>query len=444
MSNIAFIGLPRYSLGSLASGAPSPATMPLSRLTDWMAWSKTRLLSADPALTYVEAVPTMPLGYYGPTPQVGGIAWANHSLGLGATARSMALGAGAAGYLPERVAPNGLTINVGSWTGAVGDIDESPHSPDASNLRLNDANGNILIDFATPSATPRVGSDLQAFRIVISYVDHPNALVFQLFEGGVFRRTLEVTLPEGGDPEIAAGQVYFIRWDAGDLTTASGANVQLAIALNQTVGDDFAVEAVDWLCEPNLTSGSILYDTGWLPATMDQYDATWGATVSGTVGVAPQQTLVHVFSENVPNVAKVVTQFRDPLNSVGYIDLGEMVVGPQFVPTYNRDWGSLVKLIGRDTITELESGADAVVRREPKRQMNVPMTWLTNSEAYSLLERIWRAGAAVPFAVATVPDDVTESTHTALYVRCTGMPDLAARPGNLAFRSMSIELTEAP
>jgi len=374
---------------------------------------------------------------------VGGIAWANHSLGLGATARSLALSAGATGYVPQRVAPNGLTINLGSWTGAVGDIDESPYSPDANNLTLTDANGNIRIDFDTPSSAPKTGDGAQAFRIVISYVDHPNALVFQLFEGGVFRRTLEVTLPDGGDPEIEAGQVYFIHWDAADLTTASGANAQLVIALNQTVGADFAVEAVDWLCESAPTSGSILYDTGWLPATMDQYDAAWGATVSGTVGVSPQQTLVHVFSGNIPNVAKVVTQFRDPLNSVGYIDLGEMIVGPQFVPTYNRDWGALVKLIGRDTITELESGADAVVRREPKRQMNIPLTFLTNSEAYSLLERIWRAGAGVPFAVATVPDDVTESTHTALYVRATGLPELVARPGNLDFRALSLELTEA-
>lgn len=68
--NIRILGLPRYSLGSLASGATVDAGKPLSKLVNREPWDVARLTQVDPALAYVEASPTMPLGYYGPTPRV--------------------------------------------------------------------------------------------------------------------------------------------------------------------------------------------------------------------------------------------------------------------------------------------------------------------------------------------------------------------------------------
>lgn len=435
------VGLPRYSLSSLASGSTVAATMPLTKLTNGESWDVARLTQVDPRLTYVEGVPTMPLNYYGPEPSVGGVAWVNHNLSLGATARTLLLDATAAAgtHVPERVAPNALDL-VAGFSGAETDIDEDPYSTDASSVDTTLSGlSTVDIHFATPTLAPDAGSDRQLFRVALTYVGTPTSISFWLYDGGTLIKFFTYGIA-GANPMPQSGQVVQLLWDADDLTTSDGSGVKLRIQVNKSGTDLFSVEAVDWLCDSGVSAGSILGDTGWTSVTMDQYDAAWGATVSGAIGAAPQQTFLHTFSDaNVSSVAKIVTYFRDPLNTATYIDLGEFVAGPIFVPGNNADWGEVVSLRGRDKIINGEGGSRWGIRREPTRSVKINLSNLTASEAQSLLERFWRAGMLLPYVIQVL-DDSTESRHTTLYVCTDSLPRMSAN--YVDYRSVSFDATE--
>ena len=93
MGNAAILGLPLYVLTDEAFGVAGGTP---TNLDNYDAWRRGRCDTADPRLSYFYCKPTMPLGYYGPTVGVGGIGVGNHTLMLGATARSVLLAAGAA------------------------------------------------------------------------------------------------------------------------------------------------------------------------------------------------------------------------------------------------------------------------------------------------------------------------------------------------------------
>lgn len=439
------VGLPRYSLSSLASGSTVAATMPLTKLTTGEPWDVARLTQTDPRLTYVEGVPTMPNGYYGPTPSVGGVAWVNHNLSLGATARTILLDTSATGYAPTRIAPNAV-VKDGVWTVSGSThtaIDEDPYTfPNDGEIDANTVgSGTLRIQFSTPANAPATGADKQLFRVVVGYSQIPDVVTFRLLENGVERATISTSI-EGADPRPPSvpDSVLLLPWDAGDLLTSDGSLVELAVDVTLGTGDDFAVYAADWLCDSGVSAGSILGDTGWTSVTMDQYDAAWGATVSGAIGAAPQQTFLHTFSDaNVSSVAKIVTYFRDPLNTATYIDLGEFVAGPIFVPGNNADWGEVVSLRGRDKIINGEGGSRWGIRREPTRSVKINLSNLTASEAQSLLERFWRAGMLLPYVIQVL-DDSTESRHTTLYVCTDSLPRMSAN--YVDYRSVSFDATE--
>lgn len=441
--NLAIIGLPRYTLGSIAGGAAFHAEYPSSNLVDWEPWSIGRLTTKDPRLSYVEAVPTMPLGYYGPTPRVGGVAFPNHSLYLGASSRSFLLDSAGSSYLPQRILPDSDTDIVNTWTGTFANVVDDPYSPDANKQTASGASlptATIEYTFANPARPLVTGAGCQLMRCKVSWTgSNTPVFTFQLYDGATFITSLSFNF--SGWPPLASGDIVLLAWDAADLVTSSGNDVRLRVnASGLGATDTVSVEALDWLAAMNPASGNIIGDTGWIDATMDKFDAAWGDTVSGAVGVAPQQTLAHVFSSNVAGVGKAITLFRDPLNTAGHIDFGEMLVGPKFQPAHNRDWGSLVKMEPTDINNDAGGGANFGVRSEPRRAMSIPMSWLTKAEAHSLFERAWRAGTLQPFVVAVTPNDETERAHTTLYCRFRTLPDITAASRN--FRGSSFELVE--
>jgi hypothetical protein len=369
---------------------------------------------------------------------VGGVAWVNHNLSLGATARTILLDATAAAgtHVPERIAPNAIEAST-NMSGAVTDIDEDPYSLDANKMSSTDQLANIRLSFPTPAATPSTATDAQMFRVAITYTGSLGFQI-QLYEAGSFVRTLG-HYPQGGPGSPETGTVLYASWSTTELADQSGADAECRIVCNSS-SVDFDLEAVDWLCDSGVSAGSILGDSGWTSVTMDQYDADWGATVSGAIGSAPQQTFLHTFSDaNVSSVAKIVTYFRDPLNSAGYINLGEFVVGPIFVPDLNLDWGEVVSIKGRDKLISSDGGGRWGIRREPTRSVKINLSNLSTSEAQSVLERFWRAGMLMPYVIQVL-DDATESRHTTLYVCTDSMPRMTAN--FVDYRAVSFEATE--
>lgn len=443
MANVTILGAPRLRLNAPIVGSVV-ASMPPSNLGNDEPSEKCRINTTDPALTYISSSFEYPGNYYGETFTVGGIGVINHNLSLGAEARTLLMDADAADFEPERIAPSAVAvIGGGTFSGAVTDVDESPYSLDGNRITMTSVGGTVRFDFPTPGGNPITGADLQAFRIAISYTVHPTVLVFELYEAGVQRAVLDIVIPAGGDPDIAENAVYLIPWDAADLSTASGADVQIQVGAGQgTAGDGFSIEAIDWLCQTELSAGTILYDSGWEAATYDETDPLWGSTVAGSAGAAPTQNYVHYPTTEVAGVVKAFTMFRDPRNTAGYIDVGCYVLGPRFRPTINRAWGPLVGVRDLSVKKFSHGGQTFGVKRPRLRTLSLPMSELSAAEAHSLLERLnWRKGTLSPVLVSLFPGDATEGRHTTLWATVEQMDEMSANFFG-DFRAMNLTFVE--
>lgn len=446
MPNFVLTSAPRYGLGTITIGPSEVATMPKTNLDNDEPSDKCRINSVDPLKTYVHTTLEMPGSYYADTFKVGAVAVVNHTLGLGSTARTLFLSSGAAGYVPERVLPNGI-VTTGVWSGTAADIDEDPFTyANDGELACNNVGTNtVRIQFATPSASPATGTDRQLFRVLTAYSQIPDSVTFKLYENGVERATLSTTI-EGADPRLpsSGNRVVLIPWDAADLSTADGSLVELYCEVEIGTGDDFDIRAADWACDSGLSSGSILWDSGWTAATYDAVDAQFGSTVAGTVGVAPTQNLLHYStSGDISNVAAVVTYFRDPSkNDGGYIDLGCYVVGPIFQTALNRAYGDLVGVVDLSVKKQTHGGQTFGVKRPRLRRLRLPVAAFSAAEGHAFLDRVvWRKGILSPVFLALFPDDPIEGKHTQIWCTLENATDLSA-PDPSGFRTMDATFLE--
>lgn len=443
MANTALIGLPPYELTSEAFGVAGGSPQ---LLDDPEPWQRGRMLSKDPAKTYFEAVPTMPLGFYGPTVYVGGVMMVNHSLALGATARTLLLPSGASNYAPVRAAPTGSYI-VG-MSGSHLDVDEDPYSPDANNLVATAATIGANLSFPTPANPPSQGTDLQLFRVRILYTVEPTDLVISLF-GSVEPHVLRYGI-EGAPPIPPSGTVLLAPWDLAWMSPPDGSNIEVAIAAHGCTVGDFKISAVDWLMDTPPSAGSILWDSGWGRATPDYLDPLWGQTVTGASGPHPQQSFAHLvaskpntpYEYNIAGVGKVVTFLRDPLNTAGYIDIGRCLVGPAFVPEQDMEWGELFGIEGRDTVYIMEGASLAGVGREAPLSGRLTYGMLTQAEAVSLVERARRARMLRAFGLVHFPGSATEEFQHTAYCVFKTLPHKASVKGFPDQRAVAFEWQE--
>lgn len=131
---------------------------------------------------------------------------------------------------------------------------------DANFKRADEVGDGVLIDFTTPTDTPMKGKDKQRFDFAMTMhtAGGPGTPVntefsVELYDNGTLAQRLEpVTVPETDYPNSPPTPYLFSRyWDAENLTTASGANVQ--VRLQQLDGgspaNDFygQLEAVNWI-----------------------------------------------------------------------------------------------------------------------------------------------------------------------------------------------------
>lgn len=453
MSRLALLGLPSYRFGTITLGSTEVPTMPASRLNNLYPWSRTRLATVDPSKLHVTARLEFPNSEMFRPPAgllaVGGVAVVNHNLSLGAEWRIRIFGA-TSSVTTERVIPS--SIGGSGFTGVVGDIDEDPFAVDVNYLENDglDTDASVIVNFSTP-ADPPAGSQVVRFQIEYdSDVDlDDTSFALSAFQGtgggGSDIEQLESwALPEGAQFP-PSGTVFQIAFEAELLVNdAAGSDVFARIDFADSlplVAGKVRIGAVDWQCE-QLVAG-LVADSGWRAAVSESPDANWGATPPGTLGLAPQQVSAWVIPTGEVQAERVRVEFRDPLNRAGYVDIGCLIVGPVFSPTRDRDWGSLVELIGRDIVIDMESGAWAGSARKPRRSMSIPFPWMEPaSEWVSLFERFWRAGLLTPFVVATVDTDDVEARHLNLFARATRLPKVGKARGFSDQRNVDFEVIE--
>ena len=441
MANAIILGAPRLGLGTITIGESEVAAMPKSNLETDEPSDVCRINTEDPLKTYIHSTLEMPNSYYSSgTFSVGGVGIVNHNLSLGATSRTLFLSSGAAGYVPERVLPNAVTLGI-DWAGVVTDIDEDPYTIDAGSIdRAGGGTGaEMWINFATPSANPATGANRQLFRLHLTYDVAPSTFQMILYDGASGKGAVTFT-SSGANPIPSSGSVLLAPWNASLLDTANGSGVNLGVIANG--GTNLSIEAADWLCDSGLSAGSILWDSGWQAATYDSVDTGFGSTVAGTAGSAPTQTHLAWSTTDTASVASVVTYFRDPQNTVGYVDVGCYVVGPQFQPALNRAYGELVGVMDLSVKKRTHGGQTFGSNRPRLRTLSLPLGELTTTEAHTLYERLyWRKGILSPVLVSLFPGDSIEGKHTTIWATLENAGDLTARDES-GYRQMAMTFVE--
>lgn len=163
----------------------------------------------------------------------------------------------------ERLAPDGETFTLTQLTGAYTDVDEDPDSHDNNYLNAtgNNVNTAVLASFPTPTGNPTVGADLQEFRVRVHQFDEgqtgtPQARI-ELWENGVLVRA-------GTDTDVTTGGVVLsFTWNANELATADGSQVECNVVGTKSGGSPSArnsveVDAIEW--NVDYTAGGTAYD----------------------------------------------------------------------------------------------------------------------------------------------------------------------------------------
>ena len=154
----------------------------------------------------------------------------------------------------ERQPPDAILAQT-ELTGVVGDIDDDPDAGDGNWLEAsgNNVNTDVRTSFASPSADPKVGADLQEFRAEVKQFDGgqsgtPDARI-ELWENGSLVRA-------GSDVAVtsASSQVIAFTWNANELGTADGSLVEAKVVGTKSGGGPSArnsveVGAVEWNVE---------------------------------------------------------------------------------------------------------------------------------------------------------------------------------------------------
>jgi len=440
MANAIILGAPRLGLGTITIGESEVAAMPKSNLETDEPSDVCRINTEDPLKTYIHSTLEMPNSYYSSgTFNVGGVGIVNHNLSLGATSRTLFLSAGATGYVSARVLPTSKTDTLGTWSGAFTDVDDDPYAIDGNKNSTTDAAASITYELATPAGTATQGTNLQAFRVAISFTAAISGFSVRLITGtGPFVETEVYQSVTGANPLPSSGTVVLAPWT---LSTADPTTVQVKVGITGNTGT-FSVEAVDWLCDSALSAGSILWDSGWQAATYDAVDSGFGSTVAGTAGSASTQTHLAWSTTDTASVASTVTYFRDPQNTAGYVDVGCYVVGSQFQPALNRAYGELVGVMDLSVKKRTHGGQTFGSNRPRLRTLSLPLAELTTTEAHALYERLyWRKGILSPCLVSLFPGDSTEGKHTTIWCTLENAGDLTARDES-GYRQMAMTFVE--
>lgn len=326
---------------------------------------------------------------------------------------------------------NGETTSPGTWA-----------TPTNANLVWT-----LGLSFATPAVAPVAGADLQAFWVCVrggitgynnNYVD------CDLYESGVLVAAL-------GRRYITSSTAQWLcfPWNAADLGTASGANVEVRLSMSKiSVAFYVEVGSVIWAEDHTARTN----DTGW--QTFTPYEGA-GITYRPEA-TDPRAALLYRFSPAL-SASTVVVQIRSsrsPLDYVlgeerlpefqGYVQVGGVVMGETWSPSSDRDFGPLVATKDYSSKARTYGGQRFGSRRFVQRILSLPLNWLTPAEAHTLFDRLlWRQGILKPILVSILPGDATEEKHTTFLASLRNPENaMTATTTRGKSRSMNLEFEE--
>lgn len=291
------------------------------------------------------------------------------------------------------------------------------------------------VTFATPSNPPQNGTDRQS---VWAYVKAASAVSY-----GTIAPTVQCIayLPDGlggfntvncGTKTIksSTGQWVFWAFDFATCAVASGAGVKIELLFSDRdlslaggTASNGHVAALYWNADTvsDLTTISGGELNGWY--TYEPFSGS-GITYKPEVKGASESILIQFGS--VLQFRLALIQIRSDHSPVdidstaevlptpaGYVQIGCVVMGEAWQPTYNIAYGKLVGGLDMSSKSRTYGGQKFGSRRPVRRILPVELRYLTPAECHTLFDRVvWRNGILRSFFVSLLPDDATQSKHT--------------------------------
>lgn len=318
-------------------------------------------------------------------------------------------------------------------TGTVTNVDEGiGAASDGQYIKPTAYSGSyVTLAMGDPGANPRTGARRQAFVLRVKATvdtDGSNAykrpsVTVKLYEnvGGVstFRRTLGTKAVFG-----TSAHLLFFSWDASDLATANGSDVQVRIEFNglATEAVDAWLDAVEWQCESDhITGVSIVAETGWstilpdpvsgLAADYPAQDGDLRRRWSYKFDQSYDAARVYIFlrEDYVPaESATSVNRFllRSPRS---YVEMGKLAAGLWWEPAINRAQGHFLTITDPSAVVDGEDGDRWGTRSGAFDDLRISLERLTETEMAWLRQRIFHeSGTLGQFYLELEPDSTFE------------------------------------
>jgi len=171
----------------------------------------------------------------------------------------------------ETLYPDSVLANTGDYTVSLTTVDEAPDGTWTGNT--NTQGITTRFSFPTPSGTPNTGAGLQTLRAYAQIVGTGNGdptIQIELYEAGSLVTTQTATTVQNN----AGAAWYSLSWDAADLTTGDGSNVEVLVTIVTGGGgpneNSLQLDSVEWTVDYSAAA-----------ATLD------GQTETGTIGSLP-------------------------------------------------------------------------------------------------------------------------------------------------------------
>lgn len=359
----------------------------------------------------------------------------------------------------QSLAPTFIAASTNA-SGAVTNVDEGDSADGNYMTPTTGTDWDARFDFGTPASAPATGARRQCFFVLVKASAAPTSMVAvptvkaELYEAGSLVLDLGTKIITS-----TTNQQLFWSWDAAELATASGADVQIKLTFAGTAygGVPYPaghLESVYWICERGdealtpVTGG----DLGWqlysdfAGSGISYFPEADGAQHVLWIDFGASRTFNRAYlmlrSDGSPPDLDITEEW--PPTPPAYVQIGVASMGEAWSPARQRDFGTLVGTVDESSKEFTDGGAKFGSRRPVRRVLSLPLSALTPAEAHTLLDRLaWRQGILKPVAINLLDSDATEGKHTTLWASLRNPENsIEATTTQNYSRSMQLEFIE--
>ena len=161
-------------------------------------------------------------------------------------------------------------------------------------------------------------------------------------------------------------------------------------------------------CYSVATGGSPIYTLG--PILAAPYTPlgmwSWGTIPLGVNAYSyGNNTYGRIWFDNTYSVKRVEIDISDPTNPLGYIEVGRMVAGSHWSPTYNTAFGIPVTFPDSSVQERTDSGDLVTTIGTRTKKLSFDLNWLVASDRNTFTSLMQHVGVSKPIFVSLFPND---------------------------------------